>query len=105
MNWKTCVTALPAIVPPRRAIATALVYGLSLGVRFTSATGEQVEVHSLATASIMTTDDTPTSDNGWHLGPAQPIALRLTQPPAAGRCHAGCGRTMPMASAPTCGAP
>ncbi len=104
MTWRKYLT-LPAIVPPRRAIASAVVYGLSLGIRFTSATGEQVEVHSLATAPIMTTDDAPLSYNGLPLRPTQPIALRLAQPMLAGRCHAACGHSMPMAPAATCGAP
>ena len=43
MAWKHYV-ALPAIAPRRRLVATALVYGLSLAVRFTSATGEEMEI-------------------------------------------------------------
>lgn len=43
MTWKHRV-ALLAIAPRRRVIATAIVYGLSLAVRFTSATGEEVEI-------------------------------------------------------------
>ena len=33
-----------AIAPRRKMVATALVYGLSLAVRFTSAAGEEMEV-------------------------------------------------------------
>jgi hypothetical protein len=104
MTWKNYI-ALPAIVPRRRVIASALVYGLSLSVRFTSAAGEQVEVPSLATASIMVRDDTPTPYNGWPLRPTEPIALQLGWPLVTRRCHAACERHTPMAMAPTCGAP
>ncbi|GKQ53220.1 hypothetical protein BRSPCE3_40750 [Bradyrhizobium sp. Ce-3] len=99
-TWLT----LPAILPRRRVIASAIVYGLSLGVRFTSATGEQVELHSMAATPIITTDDTPASYNGWPLRPVQPVALRFAQP-LPGRCHAACERSAPAASAPACGAP
>ena len=43
MTWKNFVSRL-AIAPRRRLVATAIVYGLSLAVRFTSATGEEVEI-------------------------------------------------------------
>ena len=41
MIWKSIVRPL-AIAPRRRFVATTLVYGLSLAVRFTSAAGEEV---------------------------------------------------------------
>jgi hypothetical protein len=103
MNWKRCV-ALLAIVPRQRIIATALVYGLSLSVRFTSATGEQVEIPTLATASIMTSDETPRSYNGWPLRPTEPIALQLGWPLAPRRCQAACERPTSVALMPNCGA-
>ena len=43
MTWKTLVRQV-AIRPRSRVIASALAYGLSLAVRFTSATGEEVEI-------------------------------------------------------------
>ena len=43
MIWKNFVSRL-AITSRRRGLATAIVYGLSLAVRFTSATGEEVEI-------------------------------------------------------------
>lgn len=103
MIWKNCI-ALPAIVPRQRIIASALVYGLSLSVRFTSATGEQVEVPSPAAASIAARDDTPTSYNGWPLRPTEPIALQLGWPLVERRCHTACERSTP-ALVSTCGAP
>ena len=43
MIWKNFVSRL-AITSRRRVLATAVVYGLSLAVRFTSATGEEMEI-------------------------------------------------------------
>src|SRR5438046_7092836 len=43
MIWKTFVNRL-VITSRRKGPATALVYGLSLGIRFTSAAGEEVEI-------------------------------------------------------------
>ena len=42
MAWKHFVNPL-AVGPRRKVVATALVYGLSLAVRFTSAAGEETE--------------------------------------------------------------
>jgi hypothetical protein len=102
MAWKQCV-ALLAIVPRRRVIATALVYGLSLSVRFTSATGEEVEVPSMATTSIVTRDGAPILRDGWPLRPSEPIALQLGWPMASRGCHAACER--PTTLTPNCSAP
>jgi hypothetical protein len=104
MTKKNCA-ALPAIVPRRRIIANALVYGLSLSVRFTSATGEQVELPSLAAASVAAKDDGQISYNRWPVRSIEPIALRLAWPLVARRCHAACEPPMPTALARTCGAP
>jgi hypothetical protein len=43
MLTKTFVSLL-AIAPRRKLVASAIIYGLSMAVRFTSATGEQVEI-------------------------------------------------------------
>ena len=103
MAWKHCV-ALLAIVPRRRVIATALVYGLSLSVRFTSATGEEVEIPATATTSIVTRDETPIfPNNHWPLRPSEPIALQLGGPLASRGCHASCER--PTTLTPDCSAP
>lgn len=102
MAWKHCV-ALLAIVPQRRAIATALVYGLSLSVRFTSATGEEVEIPTLATTSIVTRDGDPLLRDGWSFRSRDPIALQLTRSMTSRGCHASCER--PTTPAPDCSAP
>ena len=71
-----------AIAQRRRALASALVYGLSLAVRFTSATGEETEIppqalqRSNLMTSIMMNDGGPrfykdwpiTFQRGWSLG-------------------------------------
>lgn len=102
MAWKHYV-ALLAMVPPRRAIATGLVYGLSLSVRFTSATGEEVEIQPNAAMSILARDGATTFRDGWSLHTSEPIALRLGWPMASRGCHAGCERPTPLT--PGCDAP
>jgi len=67
MTSKTFVSLL-AFPPRRRLAATTIMYGLSLAVRFTSATGEEVEIppQSLHPAmSIVTNDDAHLSYAGW----------------------------------------
>jgi len=72
-----------AITSRRKALSTALVYGLSLSVRFTSAAGEEVEVptHSPQRAaqpmiSIMTGNDAQLPYQNWRLKSARPIVFR-----------------------------
>ncbi|MGY3235005.1 hypothetical protein ACVMAJ_001895 [Bradyrhizobium sp. USDA 4448] len=102
MAWKHCV-ALLASVPPRRVIATAMVYGLSLSVRFTSATGEEVDISPGATASVVSRDEALTFHDGWPLRSNEPIALQLGRPMASRDCHAACERS--TTPTPDCGAP
>lgn len=99
MAWKHCI-ALLAIVPRRRLIATALVYGLSLSVRFTSATGEEIEIPTLATTSIVTLDGAPVLRDGWPLRPSEPTTLQLGQSMASRGCYAACER--PRMITPDC---
>jgi hypothetical protein len=102
MAWKHNV-ALLALVPRRRVIATALVYGLSLSVRFTSATGEEVEIPSLAKTPVVMRDGAPILRDGWPLRPIEPIAIRLGWLIVSPDCHAFCER--PMTLTPSCNAP
>jgi hypothetical protein len=86
MIWKNFVS-LVAIAPRRRVIATAIVYGLSLAIRFTSATGEEVEIppqslqRTNPAMSIMTNDGAPLPYAEWG-GPnaAEPIFFRRRWP-------------------------
>ncbi|MFB9268063.1 hypothetical protein ACFFWD_33870 [Bradyrhizobium erythrophlei] len=71
MIWKSFVGPY-AVASRRRVVASAVMYGLSLAVRFTSAAGEEVEIppqsapraHSMI--SIMTTNraQLPYQDRG-----------------------------------------
>ena len=81
MIWKNFVNRL-AVTSRRKGLTTALVYGLSLSVRFTSATGEEMEIpaHSPQRAhpmiSIMTRNDARLPYQEWGSKSAQPIVFR-----------------------------
>jgi hypothetical protein len=92
MTWNKCVAFL-AIATRRRVIATALVYGLSLSVRFTSATGEQVEIPAQA---IMANDGAQVIHLALPSEPAQPIALYRGWPAGTRGCGAACESPMAM---------
>jgi hypothetical protein len=79
--WNNCVDRL-AITSRRRGLTTAFVYGLSLAVRFTSATGEEVEIPAQSpqrahpVISIMTRNDAQLPYQDWGPKSAQPIVYR-----------------------------
>ena len=89
MAWKHSV-ALLGVARPRRAISTALVYGLSLSVRFTSATGEEVEIPPTAATSIVNRNEDLAFHDDRLLRTSEPIALRLGRPMTSRDCHAAC---------------
>jgi hypothetical protein len=107
MIWKNFVNRL-AITSRRKGAATALVYGLSLAVRFTSATGEEVEIpaqsvqRTNAVISIMTKDGLRLPYQDWGTNSARPIVLRNGWPPSSGGCRSACELTMPVSSVPGC---
>ena len=70
MIGKNFVSRL-AITSSRRGLATAVVYGLSLAVRFTSAAGEEVEIppQSAQRAHLLPYED-------WGRKSVQPIVFR-----------------------------
>jgi hypothetical protein len=78
MAWKNFVTPL-AMRSRRRVVATACVYGLSLAVRLSSTTGEEMEVPAARgicpMTSILISDGARSSYRNWPR-PAQPIAFR-----------------------------
>ena len=88
MIWKTFVSGL-AIASRRRGLATAVIYGLSLAVRFTSAAGEEVEIppQSVQRAhpviSIMTRESSRLPYQDWSPKFAQPIVFRQGWPPSS----------------------
>ncbi|KRR02803.1 hypothetical protein CQ12_06950 [Bradyrhizobium jicamae] len=96
MDWR-CL----AIAPRRRTVATALMYGLSLTVRFTSPTGEEVPVQGNPGAHPMTSI---MINNGAPARPSLPIALR-GWPLAPRSCSATCEGPALMLSLPNCAAP
>jgi hypothetical protein len=90
MIWKNFVTPL-AIKSRRRVAASAVLYGLSLSVRFTSAAGEEVEIpaqspqgaHPMISIMARTSVQLPYQD--WGLKSAQPIVFRHGWPPGSAR--------------------
>jgi hypothetical protein len=93
MAWKNVVSPLP-IIARRRVVASAVLYGLSLSVRFTSAAGEVVEIpaHPAQRAqpviSLMTRHGAQLPYLDWSTKSAQPIVFRHDWPP--GPAAAGC---------------
>ncbi len=85
MTWKNFISRR-VIASRRRDLATATLYGLSLAVRFTSATGEEVEIPAHAMhptsplVSIMTRDSTSLPYRDWGLRTAQPVVFRQGLP-------------------------
>lgn len=76
-----------AIMSRRKGLAAAIVYGLSLSVRFTSAAGEEVEIPPQSTQrshpliSIMTADSTRLPYQDWGRKSAQqPVVFRQGWP-------------------------
>jgi hypothetical protein len=88
MIGKNFVSRL-AITSSRRGLATAVVYGLSLAVRFTSAAGEEVEVplqsaqRAHALISIMTRDSSRLPYEDWAHKSTQPVVFRQGWPPGS----------------------
>jgi hypothetical protein len=100
MTWKNIVGS-HAITSRRRVVASALMYGLSLTVRFTSTTGEETENPPQAAQSagpmlsIMLKDGVPLS-RYWPPNPAHSIVFQRGQPLSSRGCRAACERSMPM---------
>jgi hypothetical protein len=90
MTW-----SLLAIAPRRRVVAAALMYGLSLSVRFTSAAGEEVEIPAHA---ILANDGAQILRLTLPSESAQPIALYRRWPAGLSGCGAAC--ESPMATPP-----
>ncbi len=76
MIWKSIVGSR-ALAPRRRIVAAAIVYGLSLAVRFTSATGEEIQVPARYVQTTKPMISVPTRDGAqlpyadWSLNNAQ----------------------------------
>ncbi|AJA61392.1 MULTISPECIES: hypothetical protein [Bradyrhizobium] len=90
-----------AIAPRRKAVSTALIYGLSLTVRFTSPTAEEAPPQAAQNAKVSTSI---LIDRGWTNKPALPAALR-GWPSGPRSCRAGCEGPALLSSLPNCTAP
>jgi hypothetical protein len=96
-----------ALTTRRNGLATAVVYGLSLAVRFTSAAGEEVEIppqsaRAQPVFSFMNDNaQRPVGDWGKF---TRPIVFRSGWP-TAGSCRGACEAPRPAALLPTCPAP
>ena len=99
MAWKNF-----AIARRQRAVATALVYGLSLTVRFTSSTGDEASAHAAQGAmnSIMLSD---AFYNSLPPKPALPIGFTRGWPLSPRICRAACEGSVPTSLMLTCPAP
>ena len=93
MDWKHL-----AIAPRRKAVATALIYGLSLTVRFTSPTAEEALVQTAQSANPATSI---LIDKAWPRKPMVPVALR-GWPLGPTSCHAACESPALLSSLPNC---
>jgi hypothetical protein len=95
MVWKDFGSSL-AITPRRRVVATALMYGLTLTVRFTSATSDGVDVPVQAVqggapmTSVMISDAAQALDRHWLPVAAQPAVLHRRSLFGARGCRAAC---------------
>ena len=93
MIWSNFVNR-QEITLRRRGLATAVVYGLSLAVRFTSATGDEVELPAQSVQrtkpvmSIMTAASPRLPYENWAPN-AQPIIFRLGWPLGSASCRMG----------------
>jgi hypothetical protein len=96
MDWKHL-----AIAPRRRAVGTALVYGLSLTVRFTSPTGEETPPPATHGTNLMTSI---MINNGSPSTPVLPVALR-GWPLGPRSCRVACESPALMLSLPNCAVP
>ena len=85
MAWKNLIGPC-AITSRRRVVASALLYGLSLSVRFTSAAGEEVEIPAQSVQrtnpvmSIMAKDGAQLPYADWVPNAARPIIFRHRGP-------------------------
>jgi hypothetical protein len=93
MTWRNFVNRLE-ITARRRGLAIAVVYGLSLAVRFTSAAGEEVEIPAPSVQrtkpimSIMTAASPWLPYEDWAPN-AQPIVFRPGWPLGSAGCRMG----------------
>ncbi|MBX9649514.1 MAG: hypothetical protein K2X57_20945 [Xanthobacteraceae bacterium] len=109
MAWKNLIGPY-AITSRRRVIASALMYGLSLTVRFTSPAGGEAENPAQAARaiapmlSILIKDGVPISGE-WPLKPAHAVVFERGRSLGFAGCRASCERPMPMSRKADCSPP
>jgi len=100
MAWKNFVGP-NAITSRRRVVASALMYGLSLTVRFTSPTGEEAEnsAHAAQGKNLMSSiviNDGAQIFKSWP-NPVHSIVFQRSSSTRSSRsCRAVCERPMPL---------
>jgi hypothetical protein len=102
MAWKHFVGPR-AITSRRRVVASAVMYGLSLTVRFTSSAGDETETRPQVAqrtdpASIIFYKD-------WPVKPAPPIGFHSGRLPGSRGCQTACEQPMPMSVMSNCAVP
>jgi hypothetical protein len=85
-----------AIAQRRRTVATAIVYGLSLAVRFTSATGEQTEIPPQAVQRSNLMTSIMINDGGRLFYKNWPIAFQRGWSLGSRGCGTECENPMTM---------
>jgi len=104
MTWKNFVGPL-AITSRRRVVASALMYGLSLTVRFTSGAGDETEIPAQAAQSNNPMTSIMILHKEWPPKFAQPIFFHRGWPLVSKGCRAACERPMPVSSMLDCPSP
>ena len=107
MTWSILVGP-HAITSRRRVVASAIIYGLSLTVRFTSPTGEDTENPAQAAQSsspMLSVKDGVPIFRDWPPKLAHSIVFQRSQPLSSKACRAACERPMPMPLMPDCAPP
>jgi hypothetical protein len=97
MVWRNFVNRL-AITSRRRGLAAAVVYGLSLGVRFTSAAGEEVEIPPPPVQGTMSAISIMAGARAQlpYQNSAQPILFRSGWPLVRQTAARACEPSLPM---------
>ncbi|MGY4476653.1 hypothetical protein [Bradyrhizobium sp. USDA 3364] len=109
MAWKDFGSSL-AITRRRRIVATALMYGLTLTVRFTSTTSADADASAQAfqeanpITSIMISDSAPILHGDWLAAAVQPIAFRRSGSLAPQACRPACETAVRAPFASPCAA-
>ena len=99
MAWKH-LTGPRAITSRRRVVASAVMYGLSLTVRFTSVAGDETEVPPQAVQSANPVSIIFYKD--WPAKPAPPIGFHGGRLLGSRACQMACERRTPMSVMSDC---